>query len=279
MISFFRICCLLILLPVLSQAQDTIRTHIKLGNLTQEEIKLSHNLKIVHIYAEGGKLFKEYFLKNGKKIVWQSFLDMTGLVSFQQYKDGKLNGLEVWLHTLDTNLQFVSVEDMQKIYSALDSSYSFSGVVSIAEYKNGLLHGTEKMFASSPPGGVSYATHYANGKKDGVDIGFRRDGTKTFEIYYKDGKQSGLETYYDSNGKIFSECNWINGKRWSLQILSQWHFIRRRIIIANDMQEGISRDFYENGEVKYIDTFKKGKKLNRKMYDENGKQIFSQDYP
>lgn len=279
MISFFRICCLLILLPVLSQAQDTIRTHIKLGNLTQEEIKLSHNLKIVHIYAEGGKLFKEYFLKNGKKDSLAKLFDMTGLVSFQQYKDGKLNGLEVWLHTLDTNLQFVSVEDMQKIYSALDSSYSFSGVVSIAEYKNGLLHGTEKMFASSPPGGVSYATHYANGKKDGVDIGFRRDGTKTFEIYYKDGKQSGLETYYDSNGKIFSECNWINGKKNGL-----YKYYRNGILYGednytNDMQEGISRDFYENGEVKYIDTFKKGKKLNRKMYDENGKQIFSQDYP
>jgi antitoxin component YwqK of YwqJK toxin-antitoxin module len=42
---------------------------------------------------------------------------------------------------------------------------------------------------------------------------------------------------------------------------------------------GTSKEFYPGGEIKYIDTYKKGQKINRKTYDESGKLLSEQDYP
>jgi hypothetical protein len=47
----------------------------------------------------------------------------------------------------------------------------------------------------------------------------------------------------------------------------------------NDKLEGIARNYYENGEYKYIDTYKDGKKINRKAYTEEGQLKFNEDYP
>jgi hypothetical protein len=35
---------------------------------------------------------------------------------------------------------------------------------------------------------------------------------------------------------------------------------------ANDMREGIAREYFENGEIKYLDTFKRDQRINRKAY-------------
>jgi len=47
----------------------------------------------------------------------------------------------------------------------------------------------------------------------------------------------------------------------------------------NNRLEGITKWYYESGEILYIDTYKNGQKINRKAYDERGKLDFDQDYP
>ena len=47
----------------------------------------------------------------------------------------------------------------------------------------------------------------------------------------------------------------------------------------NDKLEGISNTYYENGDYQYIDTYKNGKKINRKAYTEEGQLKFEQNYP
>ena len=47
----------------------------------------------------------------------------------------------------------------------------------------------------------------------------------------------------------------------------------------NGKREGISKGYYESGEYRYKDTYKDGKKINRKAYTARGKLEFDQDYP
>jgi antitoxin component YwqK of YwqJK toxin-antitoxin module len=61
--------------------------------------------------------------------------------------------------------------------------------------------------------------------------------------------------YYKSR-QLWMEMNYKNGKR-----------------------EGISKGYYESGEYRYKDTYKDGKKINRKAYTARGKLKFNQDYP
>ena len=61
---------------------------------------------------------------------------------------------------------------------------------------------------------------------------------------------------YYLSGKLKAERNYINGKR-----------------------ERISKGYYESGEYRYIDTYKDGKKINRKAYTASGKLEFDQDCP
>ena len=63
-----------------------------------------------------------------------------------------------------------------------------------------------------------------------------------------------LKGYYE-NGQLLGEYNYKDGK-----------------------QEGITKVYYKSGEIKYIDTYKNGTKINRKKYDKEGKLEFEQDY-
>jgi antitoxin component YwqK of YwqJK toxin-antitoxin module len=47
----------------------------------------------------------------------------------------------------------------------------------------------------------------------------------------------------------------------------------------NDKKEGIEKFYYKSGGYQYIDTYKDGKKNNRKAYSEEGYLKFNQDYP
>ena len=46
----------------------------------------------------------------------------------------------------------------------------------------------------------------------------------------------------------------------------------------SDKLEGLSKWYYENGVIKYIDTYKSGQRINRKSYDTVGKLEFEKDY-
>jgi len=47
----------------------------------------------------------------------------------------------------------------------------------------------------------------------------------------------------------------------------------------NGELDGVCKTYYPNGKIRYIDTYQNGKKINRKVYDEEGKLQSEQDYP
>jgi len=47
----------------------------------------------------------------------------------------------------------------------------------------------------------------------------------------------------------------------------------------NDKLEGISKIYDNEGQIRYITRYKKGRKINRKAYDKDGKLKFDFDYP
>ena len=43
-------------------------------------------------------------------------------------------------------------------------------------------------------------------------------------------------------------------------------------------QEGLTKEYYRNGEIFYIDTYKDDQLIKKKSYDETGKLVLEQDF-
>ena len=52
--------------------------------------------------------------------------------------------------------------------------------------KNGKKHGIEEKYYNSN-GNIELITNYENGRKQGLEISYNKDGTKTVEKYYENG--------------------------------------------------------------------------------------------
>ncbi|MFC2101228.1 toxin-antitoxin system YwqK family antitoxin [Bacteroidota bacterium] len=89
----------------------------------------------------------------------------------------------------------------------------------------------------------------SNGKKDGLVVKYRKDGTLLSEVNYKNGKRHGIAKDYYRNGKI-----------------------RLELTYANDLKHGKQVWFYENGDIFEICPFTNGM-INgiRKFYHERNK--------
>ncbi len=55
--------------------------------------------------------------------------------------------------------------------------------------------------------------------------------------------------------------------------------LQLRVNIKDGKRHGPTWEYRPNGSVVYIDIYKNGIKIHRKMYDERGKLEFEQDYP
>ncbi len=85
---------------------------------------------------------------------------------------------------------------------------------------------------------------------------YYKSGELEAEGNYKNDKLEGVFKGYYKSGELKLEANYINDKR-----------------------EGLERMYYESGGYQYIDTYKNGKKINRKAYTKGGKLKFDKDYP
>lgn len=58
--------------------------------------------------------------------------------------------------------------------------------------------------------------HYKDGKKDGLEESFYRNGRLHFRVNYKDGQEDGLTEYFHTNGKLKSRATYKDGKEEGL---------------------------------------------------------------
>ena len=63
--------------------------------------------------------------------------------------------------------------------------------------------------------------NYKDGKRDGLDISWYKNGQKNSEVTYKDGKKDGLETRWYENGEKKRKGTYKDGERISLKRWNQ----------------------------------------------------------
>jgi len=120
-----------------------------------------------------GKAYKLH--RNGKKKLQRNF------------KDGKVNGLDMWWHA-----------NGQK--------------ESKANFKDGNKYGLWTTWYEN--GQKSQETNFKDGKMDGLWAEWYRDGQKKFEKNYTgDDEPDGLHVFWHKNGQKKYEGNWKDGRR------------------------------------------------------------------
>jgi antitoxin component YwqK of YwqJK toxin-antitoxin module len=63
---------------------------------------------------------------------------------------------------------------------------------------------------------LALRVHYTDGKKDGLEEAFYRNGKLHFRANYKDGKEDGLTEHFHTNGQLKSRVTYKDGKEEGL---------------------------------------------------------------
>ena len=168
------------------------------------------------------------------------------------YSGGKEVARKIFLDVNGANTKLTG-----KIPDGAVKVYWDNGVVWLDEnYIDGKLCGLRKTFFYN--GKLAEEENYKAGKQDGYYKRYYYSGGSLLEEgKRKDGKYDGLQTSYYSDGKVKLETYFDFEK----------YFI------------DYSKEYHKNGKIKSIETYKKGKIISLKIYDESGKEISSKDFP
>ena len=94
---------------------------------------------------------------------------------------------------------------------------------------------------------------------------------------YEDSPEGTLRTTYYLDNSLFSKDHYSNYKKRILNGTSErWYKNGAKEILAiyvKGKQEGIQTRYFENGQVKRTENFKKGEFVDGKCFDENGSEI------
>ena len=191
-------------------------------------------------YIRGGKLKYETEYKDGVENGIRKEYDEDGkLFSEIEYKDGKKNG--VYKH--NDRYYGISIElyrNGDKIADGSDVYYDENNVAySRGEIAENKMSGVFKYYKNGDKSGqLKYETEYKDGKKDGIEKGYRENGNLWTETEYKDGKENGVEKRYDENGNLWTETEYKDGK-----------------------QDGIEKFYDENGKISFVKLYRNDKEI------------------
>ena len=151
-------------------------------------------------------------------------------------------------------------------------------VKGVFNYRSNKLEGMRNLYYEN--GNVNFKCNYTEGKKDGVCKSYYKNGKIKYAYEYKRGNLDGSVKKYYRNSRLASEWHYRDGEREGItksynkdgSLKAEWNY-------KNDKLDGIVRIYYDKGAIQYLDTYKKGYKINRKAYDKRGKFEFEQDYP
>ena len=124
-----------------------------------------------------------------------------------------------------------------------------------------------------------------DGKNNGLWTHWYENGQKGEETNYKDGKQDGFQTIWFESGQRKKEQVFKDGKKNGKETI--WYEINPLLKYLNndsndvvlksseenykdDKLEGLQTSWYKNGQMKYIKTYKDGKWISSKRWNEDG---------
>ena len=145
-------------------------------------------------------------------------------------------------------------------------------LLSKAEYKSGLLEGKCMRFKLSV---MTESVCHSSGVKHGPSVICYDKGTKMEDATYKDGKRDGLTLWYYNNGKEqggrIAAYNYKDGLFDGIQ---ETYFengvVSSRKYFKNNVQEGRSLQFYDDGSLKSMAEYKDGVMVGEETLYEKG---------
>lgn len=213
------------------------------GNLSQEgNYEYDKKSGLWREYNPSGLLYREIFYKNGKIHGQNNLYTSAGkpeLIS-EFYEEIEIEGIK-----------------LNNVYHGLREKYKNNGKIDSKEvYHYGKKEGTWESFHTN--GVLSQSNTYKNNLQTGVSLAFDEDGNKTYEATYEIVKtdtqavsiKTGREMRWLKKVLVY-ETQYINGKE---QGIRKSYYPNGNVAmtqhIVNDLLQGESIEYYENGKVK-----------------------------
>lgn len=253
--------------PVLSEEGKIVGYQFILKNKVVATETLNEKGEIVSVEGEiPNGLIKEYNVE-GK------------LVSEKNYNAGKLEGVNKTFYSDGTTVATVKNYKNGVLEGKVFEYYENGNKKLEANYKNGLLNGTLKKYSTAET--LLSSANYIDGKLDGLYKEFFVTGKPKKEIEYYNGLKEGYSKEYFSNGTLKYQYNYSQDKlEGDSQIYYEDGSINEIQKYQNNKLNGDTKIYSNNNsEVPlYIDTYVNGKKVARRAFSSNGRQIFKIKY-
>lgn len=293
-LTIFFICSLFV---CSCSSTKSLKATEKGDQVASEEVVFTE--KKVVASSNGKPTEYHYILKN--KVIAKEFLNEKGEVVSVT---GELpNGL-IKQYDIDGKLVSENNYNAGKLEGVNKSFYSDGKTVAtVKNYKNGVLEG--KFFEYYENGNKKTESNYKDGILNGTLKKYSISGTLLSSAQYADGKLEGLYKEYFVTGKPKKEIEYYNGlKEGFCKEYSADGILKEQYNYSQDKLEGDSHIYYEDGSINeirkyknnklngdtkiysnnnseiplYVDTYVNGKKVSRRAFSSNGKQIFRINY-
>ena len=230
-------------------------------------------------YKNGSKAFKGSY-KNGKKeglhIIWYVNGNWTSILNYNADK-------EIFIKKSDLSQEIMNMLTPKTAINTYRSDQVFYKNTSI------LVSGIHQAHAKN--GKLISESNYTNGQRDGLLKEWYSNGNQKFEGSYTNGKREGLHIFWDVNGNWTSIRNYNAGKETfikkedlSQELLDEMNiplevkfgdliesgniFYYRKF--SSIVFSGEVKEFYPNGEIKYVYNFLNGNLVLIKWFFANG---------
>ena len=201
------------------------------------------------------------------------------LVSEKNYNAGKLEGVNKTFYSDETTVATVKNYKNGVLEGKVFEYYENGNKKLEANYKNGLLNGTLKKYSTAET--LLSSANYVDGKLDGLYKEFFVTGKPKKEIEYYNGLKEGYSKEYFSNGTLKYQYNYSQDKlEGDSQIYYEDGSINEIRKYQNNKLNGETKIYSNNNsEIPlYIDTYVNDKKVLRRAFSSNGRQIFKIKY-
>ena len=198
-------------------------------------------------------------------------------VQIQNYKEGQLHGLtKIYQGKVlmeKTQYQNGKMNGEKRIYNEAGK------LLMIEMYKNDKRHGITQQITDN--GVVIMRAQYRNGTQEGLTIHYTEAGELHAKIHYKENKKNGLSLFFypekapDQDPKVAKTVTYKDDQQHgeAITYYPSGAMMMKENYVNNRLEGGVV-EYYENGNVRKITQYEKGKPVGAPvMYDVFGKKL------
>ena len=117
-----------------------------------------------------------------------------------------------------------------------------------------------------------------DGKRDGLHVGWHRNGKKKYEENNKKGERHGLYVDWHENGQKAHEATYKDGGLYGLATV--WYENGKKEaegIYKDDQLNGLAAGWHENGQKWREETLEEGKIISEKYWNSKGEEVATRE--